>query len=56
LADFKDSDFFLPMGSHFFMMVAAMVLSRRDTVQILEWNGRDAQYRKAVIDVSALLR
>lgn len=56
LLDYGPQDLFLPMGSHFFMMVAAIIISKTvNSLNILEWNGRDQQYRKSVIDVKALM-
>lgn len=47
LKDYGDGDFFLPMGSHFFMLIAAIcIASKVDRINILEWNQRDQQYRR----------
>lgn len=46
LRDYNDDDFFLPMGSHYFMMVSAIVISTKvDTLQVLEWSARERCYK-----------
>lgn len=55
LADYNDDDFFLPMGSHYFMMIAAVVISRKvQMINTLEWNGREKQYRRSLTKLDRL--
>lgn len=57
LSDYVEGDFFLPMGSHFFMMIAAICIANKTTaINILEWNQRDQSYRRTEVKTSQLKR
>ena len=46
LKNFSPEDFFLPMGSHYFMMMSAIIIaSKVDDIQILEWSTRERCYK-----------
>lgn len=55
LRDYRDDDYFLAMGSQFFMMIAAIVISNRvPHVNMLEWSSRERQYIRSTVDVKQL--
>lgn len=56
LRDYRDDDYFLPMGSQFFMMIAAIVISNKvNEIQMLEWSSRERQYTKSITNVGQLI-
>lgn len=55
LMDYGEGDFFLPMGSHFFMMIAAICIANKTSrMHILEWNQRDQAYRRTQVNTNDL--
>lgn len=56
LSDYNNDDYFLPMGSHYFMMLAAIIISNKvNVLRILEWDSRYRQYSKTETAIDDLL-
>lgn len=56
LRDYDAYDLFLPMGSHYFMMVAAIIISNKvNAINMLEWSSRDRKYVKSATIIGDLL-
>lgn len=55
LRDYHEDDYFLAMGSQFFMMIAVIVLSSKvSKINMLEWSSRERQYTRSTVDVKEL--